>query len=277
MPVPINDDDRLAALRSLDLLDAEPDVVVDQIVLSAAEAYDVPIALVSLVDESRQWFFSRVGLGAEETSRDIAFCAHTIMEEQHLLVSDTAHDSRFDRNPLVTGDLGIRFYAGVPLEVHAGLPIGTLCLIDQQPRHDIEDLAQLRAAADAIVDRFVDRLSIMEQNHLRQPHTVRSSIEFDGLTACIQVRSDLRSDGVVHWLQTMMSRIDANQIGEVVVDLHGCEFVDSSGMGALVQLMKTCGKSNIGFRVTNMLGTVRDALQRVRLAQVLERGIPAGG
>lgn len=194
------------------------------------------------------------------------------------MVSDAARDKRFDSNPLVTGDLGIRFYAGVTLEVHAGLPIGTICLIDQQPRHDIEDLAQLRVAADAIVDRFVDRLSIMEQSHLRQPAAaVRSSIELDGLTACIHAQSDLRSDGVVHWLQTMMSRIDANQVGEVVVDLDGCQFVDSSGMGALVQLMKTCRKSNIGFRVTNMLGPVRDGLERMRLAQVLERGILAGG
>lgn len=107
-------------------------------------------ALVSLIDENRQWFKSRVGLQICETPREAAFCAHTILGSEPLIVNDATQDRRFAENPLVVGELGIRFYAGVPLRCGAGLAMGTLCVIDQKPhelsdaeRHLLKELAYL--------------------------------------------------------------------------------------------------------------------------------------
>lgn len=126
--------ERLAALRSYQILDSKPERTYDDIVQIAACICDTPIALISLVDESRQWFKARVGLDALETPRDQAFCAHTILGPIPLVVADARNDPRFDDNPLVTGDPQIRFYAGVPLFSADGLAIGTLCAIDNKER-----------------------------------------------------------------------------------------------------------------------------------------------
>lgn len=100
-----------------------------------ADALEVPIALVSLVDLERQWFKSRGGLDATQTSRDPAFCAHAILQPVPLIVADALADQRFADNPLVTGGPHIRFYAGMPIEPEPGVRIGTLCVIDSRPRH----------------------------------------------------------------------------------------------------------------------------------------------
>lgn len=133
-PHPANEILRLRQLRALDILDTAPEECFDRITRLASQLLDTPIALVSLVDASRQWFKSRVGLDARETPREIAFCAHTILGHEPLVVNDVAHDARFQNNPLVTGELGIRFYAGMPLRCGEGGAMGTLCVIDQKPR-----------------------------------------------------------------------------------------------------------------------------------------------
>jgi signal transduction histidine kinase len=124
---------RLRQLHALEVLDSEPDPVLDGLVRIAAAIAGCPISVVSLVDQNRQWFKARVGLGEEETSREIAFCAHAIMGDDLFEIPDTRLDARFALNPLVTSAPSIRFYAGIPLEVH-GHNIGTLCVIDQRPR-----------------------------------------------------------------------------------------------------------------------------------------------
>ncbi|MFM1989423.1 MAG: hypothetical protein RJA99_2380 [Pseudomonadota bacterium] len=144
-PFPSDESQRLAALRELLILDTPPEERFDRIVRFAADEFDAPIALVSLVDSERQWFKARVGLDICETGRDAAFCAYAILKPEVMVVEDALADPRFVDNPLVLGAPGIRFYAGAPLEV-GGRRVGTLCVIDVRPRHfDATDAAVLRA------------------------------------------------------------------------------------------------------------------------------------
>ena len=139
-PFPNNERDRLAALRRFELLDTAPEPVFDRITRMAAKLLNVPIALISLIDEDRQWFKSRVGLAAQETHRDHAFCAHAIMDSDVLVVPDASVDPRFETNPLVTGDPNIRFYAGAPLTTADGLALGTMCVIGREARPPLSPL-----------------------------------------------------------------------------------------------------------------------------------------
>lgn len=128
--------DRLAALKSLMVMDSPEELAYDNITRLAASVCDAPIALISLVDDKRQWFKARVGLTAKETPRDMAFCAHAIPHPDDVLVVQDAHaDSRFAANPLVTGEPKIRFYAGAPLVTSGNEVMGTLCVIDRIPRN----------------------------------------------------------------------------------------------------------------------------------------------
>lgn len=147
-PVPPDEAQRLAALRALGILDTPAEERFDRITRVAQRLFDVPIALVSLVDAERQWFKSRQGLTASETGRDISFCGHAIAGTGVFVVPDARADVRFVDNPLVTGAPHIRFYAGVPLASADGHNLGTLCIIDRQPRRLSDaDLAVLRDLA----------------------------------------------------------------------------------------------------------------------------------
>lgn len=153
--LPANEDERIAELRGLDLLDTPAEDRFDRITRTAARLFDVPIALVSLVDSCRQWFKSRQGLDACETERDISFCGHAIHAGDILLVPDAHQDPRFADNPLVTGPPFVRFYAGAPLTTGGGYRVGTLCVIDVRPRvFSSSDLRALRDLADWVQDEF---------------------------------------------------------------------------------------------------------------------------
>ena len=145
---PNNEALRIQTLRELNVLDTSPEERFDRLTRLAKRLFNVPIALVSLVDADRQWFKSCVGLDVSETSRDISFCGHAILGDQILTVPDAGLDERFHDNPLVVGAPGIRFYAGCPLTVTNCSKLGTLCLIDIKPRDlDDEDRALLRDLA----------------------------------------------------------------------------------------------------------------------------------
>ena len=131
---PANEAARIQVLHGLDLLDSAPEERFDRLTRLAKRLFNVPIALVTLVDKDRQWFKSCVGLAATETPRDISFCGHAILNDGLLLVPDAREDVRFHDNPLVTGEPNIRFYAGYPLTVPNGNKMGTLCLLDTKPR-----------------------------------------------------------------------------------------------------------------------------------------------
>lgn len=133
-PTPSNEVARLKALRDYEILDTPPEWTFDDITSLAASICEAPMAMVSLVDETRQWFKSKVGIEACETPRGISFCAHVICQDGILQVGDAREDERFASNPWVTGDPGLRFYAGVPLVTSGGHKIGTLCVADRIPR-----------------------------------------------------------------------------------------------------------------------------------------------
>jgi len=161
----------LGALHALDVLDSGPEAEFDALVRAASLVCGVPISLISLIDAERQWFKANLGLpGATETSRDLAFCAHAVLGDELFEVDDAALDPRFADNPLVAGQPGIRFYAGAPLRLDDGSRIGTLCVIDREPRHlndtQREVLRCLARAASLALEARRERL------HLARAETI---------------------------------------------------------------------------------------------------------
>lgn len=155
-PQLLEEDARLGSLEALEVLDTPPEERFDRITRLAQVSLDMPIALLSLVDRERQWFKSVQGLGLSETSREVSFCAHAIAADDTFVVVDAHDDHRFADNPLVLGDPSIRFYAGAPVHAPDGHRVGTLCVIDTEPRR--LDARQLRTLCD---------LALIAENELR--------------------------------------------------------------------------------------------------------------
>jgi len=166
VPKPFNEQERVEALKALAILDTPREIAFDRIARLAAAVMRTPVALISLVDEDRQWFKSCVGVDLESSPREIAFCAHAIMGDDILVVLDATKDPRFRDNPFVTGEAHLRFYAGAPLVTRDKFRIGTLCVLDSEPRTEVttRELALMNDLAVMAVKEIEGRHLVRHAN-----------------------------------------------------------------------------------------------------------------
>jgi len=188
--IPSHEATRLEALKQYEILDTSPEQAYDDLTALAAFICNVPVALISLVDSDRQWFKSKVGLDIAETSRNVSFCAHAILNESIMVVNDALLDDRFRDNPLVTCEPKFRFYAGIPLRTRDNPPIGTLCVLDYQPRelseHQIETLKAL--ARQVVAQLELKRVSAQLANALTKIELMEGLIPI--CSYCKGIRND---------------------------------------------------------------------------------------
>ncbi len=197
-PIPSDEQQRLRAVNDCNLLDTPPERAYDRIARLASQLFSVPIAAVSLIGEDRQFFKSIVGLNIRETHRDIAFCSHAILSRDPLVVLDARKDPRFSDNPMVTGEPGIRFYCGAPMETAHGLRIGTVCVIDTKPRQELAEeslklLTELAAQTMSEISHrqreihlaktatvlFERERELERERHLRQESEIRTDLALE--------------------------------------------------------------------------------------------------
>lgn len=224
--IPKNEPERLAALRSFAILDTPADASLDALTALVARLLDVPVALVSLVDEERQWFKSHHGIDVTETPREISFCGHVVASGEPLVVGDARLDTRFSDNPLVSSATGIRFYAGFPLSTSDGLTLGTLCAIDRKPRGLTGDQAEMLALVAQVVvselgyhrdrQRLRDQKSILETHAAASRETER---ELRELTAAAERANLAKTEflsNMSHEIRTPMNAIIG--MGELLLE-----------------------------------------------------------
>ncbi|SEP08894.1 putative bifunctional diguanylate cyclase/phosphodiesterase [Aquisalimonas asiatica] len=215
------EDERLYDLYSLNVLDTSAETRFDRLTHLIADIFRFPVVLISLVDRDREWFKSAFGWERKEVDRDISFCAHAIDSADGVfLVPDTLRDPRFVRNPLVTGEPGIRFYAGVVVHGPAGHPVGTLCVIDRIPRaFDEQALARLRQFAELVQH---------ELHHVRELRRLRAAIEFsvfyDPLTRLPNRR--LLGERLQHLIE--LSQRDGRKVVVLLFNIEGLRLINES-------------------------------------------------
>ena len=192
IPIPPNEQERLAALRRYDILDTAPDQFFDDLAELASFICDVPISLISFIDKERQWFKSNKGLNGGDSPREIAFCAYTITQDTLFIIPDTRHDVRFANNPFVTADPGIRFYAGAPLITSDGYALGTICVLDQQPRTLTEEQTNALTALSRQVVAQLELRRTVRQLSEAQSELSRSEARFRRL-------ADNLPDAIFHY------------------------------------------------------------------------------
>jgi diguanylate cyclase (GGDEF)-like protein len=255
-PKPHNERQRLETLRALGVLDTPPEERFDRVTRLASRIFEIPIALVSLVDADRQWFKSKQGLTACETSRDISFCGHAILNDDVLVVEDAAKDERFVDNPLVTGDPKIRFYAGYPLASPDGTKMGTLCVIDREPREFCENDRRVLTELGRMVEAEMMALSQATTDELTGVSNLRG-FEQMAVHALAMCRRDGRAAALLY-----LDIKDFSQIGERM----GAE----SANGLLVEFAQMLLAS---FRDSDLIGRIGTDQFAVLLTSSEEDGV----
>ncbi|HEY2351614.1 MAG TPA: GAF domain-containing protein [Candidatus Acidoferrum sp.] len=194
---PRNEEGRIAALEKYAILDTDPELAFDDLTLLASCVCKTPMALISLVDEERQWFKSRVGLSVSETSRDVAFCSTAILQSGIFIVPDALQDERFRNNPLVVSEPHIRFYAGAPLITEDGFALGTLCVVDQKPRElEPEQKDALKALSRLVLAQLEFRRNLIL---LKEALNDRTKDEHERQAECQKLQATLmRVMGLQH-------------------------------------------------------------------------------
>lgn len=252
---PLNETSRLRALRDFDILDTPPEAAFDRLARIAAGVLDTPIALISLIDGSRQWFKARIGIDVSETSRDWSFCSHALVQDQPLVVPDATADPRFAGNPLVTDDPNIRFYCGTQLTTRAGEMLGTLCVVDRVPRPapDPAQMLILRDLADLVMEeielRRLGRVARAEA-HLAQEIASKVQAAHDALERAFKDKSDFLSS-LSHELRSPLNAV----IG--LSDLIVTDPDADEAMRSYAEIIHTSGN--------HMLSLVTDILEYSRL------------
>ncbi|MAE62887.1 MAG: hybrid sensor histidine kinase/response regulator [Phycisphaeraceae bacterium] len=202
-PLPPDEPERLQTLRDYDVLDTEAERAFDDLVSLASQICDTPIAIISLIDEHRQWFKAKVGIDIDETPRDDAFCAHTILSDRILFVSDAGHDKRFADNPLVLDHPAIRFYAGVPLIAPNGHVLGALCVMDGTSRVlEGRRATALQMLARQVISQLELRKRIVALNDM----TARQQQLTDAAVSANRAKSEFLA-GMNHELRTPLNAI----------------------------------------------------------------------
>lgn len=236
--LPANEQERLAAVRRYDILDSPPDGAFDRITALAARRLGVPIAIISIVDEDRIWFKSHHGVPVNQIDREPGLCASAIMEDTPYLIEDARKDPRSLANPLVAGDFGLRFYAAVPLTTRDGHGLGTLCVIDKEPRAiDDEQIADLKDLASIVMDQLELRLSslsaIGRANLLAKEidHRVMNSLQFVSNLLTMQSRSLGDDEGATQL------KLAANRVASVA-QVHRHFYADSANEVSCIAFLR---------------------------------------
>jgi two-component sensor histidine kinase len=213
--IPETEAERMAAVRRYDILDTPKDGAFDRITALAARRFDVPISIISIVDEDRIWFKSHHGVPVEQIGRDPGLCASAILTNDPHILTDASIDPRSLANPLVAGDFGLRFYAGVPLTTSDGHNLGTLCIIDKEARPiDQDQIDDLKDLAAVVMDQMelqlsargaVSRAELMAKEI---DHRVMNSLQFVAGLLAMQSRSPEAGEAATH-LQLAANRVAA--------------------------------------------------------------------
>ncbi len=246
MPVadilPPNEAERMAAVRRYDILDSPPDGAFDRITALAARRFGVPIAIISIVDEDRIWFKSHHGLPVQQIDREPGLCASAILGDTPYLIEDARTDPRSLANPLVAGDFGLRFYAAVPLTTSDGHNLGTLCVIDKEPRPiEQEQIEDLKDLASVVMDQLelgisarqaVDKANLMGKEI---DHRVMNSLQFVSGLLTMQSRSPDVGEAAAH-LEIAAHRVAA------VAQVHRHFYADAAEqVSCVAYLRRLCG------------------------------------
>ncbi|NKI30463.1 sensor histidine kinase [Croceivirga thetidis] len=236
--IPQNENERISELRKYNILDSLPEKEYDSITTIASIICDTPISLISLVDRNRQWFKSKIGLEADETPRDVSFCAHAINDPDNMfIVNDAQKDLRFRDNPLTTNDPNVIFYAGVPLNSPKGHSLGTLCVIDNKPRKlSIDQKKALNALAEQVVQLLEYRRIIMK---VEAQNTYIKSL-YDRLHSyshsfAHELKTPIRGNhALLEWLKADYSdRLDEQGLGLIQKMMKNNSFLDAMTQGML--------------------------------------------